>query len=399
MSEVDWEGMRPPSWPPPEPPVDERQPWPPITTPGSVAPPPPPPLPPAPPASTAPTSGGGRRVGAVMLSALVLLVLGFTFARITEDSPATGHAASANPNGSTATVDPNSPEPIAAVAAAVSPAVVQIEGSNDLGSGFIYDTDGHILTAAHVVDGQGNTVDVRLADGSVHKGDVLGADAASDVAVVKIDPVEHMQVANLAVGVKVQVGQTAVAIGSPFGLDQTVTSGIVSAVDRPTSTPGGAIDMYQIDAPINPGNSGGPVADKLGRVFGMSDSIAGANVNVGLGFLVPIDLAKQVADNLVAGRPVEFAFLGVSTRVDVTSANGKGDGAVVVSVEPSSPADQAGVKEGDRITSIDSTPVRDEEELTARVRSHKPGDHVQISFVRDGQTQTVQVVLGSTKTK
>jgi len=322
------------------------------------------------------------------------------FARVTEDSnPAAGRATPAFTNGSTGTVDPNSPEPIAAVAAKVSPCVVQIEGSNDLGSGFIYDNDGHILTAAHVVEGQGNTVDIRLADGSVHKGDVLGGDTASDVAVVKIDPVENMKVANLAVGVKVQVGQTAVAIGSPFGLDQTVTAGIVSAVDRPTQTPGGAIDMYQIDAPINPGNSGGPVADKQGRVFGMSDSIAGANVNVGLGFLVPIDLAKQVADKIVAGEPVQFAFLGVSTRSDSTSAAVVGDGSIVVSVESGSPADQAGLKEGDRITGIDSTPVRDEDELTARVRSHQPGDHVQITFVRNGQTQTVPVVLGSTKTK
>src|SRR5439155_6209799 len=230
--------------------------------------------------------------------------------------------------GSTGTVDPNASEPIAAVAAAVSPSVVQIETRNDLGSGFIYDNDGHILTAAHVVQGQGNTVNVRLADGSVHKGEVVGADLASDVAVIKIDPVQNMQVANLALGVKVLVGQTAVAIGSPFGLDQTVTAGIVSAVDRPQQTLGGAIDMYQIDAPINPGNSGGPVADRQGRVFGMSNSIAGADVNVGLGFLVPIDLAKAVADKLVAGEPVEFAFLGVSTRVETTT--GVGDGAIVV---------------------------------------------------------------------
>ena len=402
MSDVDWEGMQPPTWPAPEPPTVEQPSWSPITSPVTVAPPPPPPMPPppTPPAPAAPSRSGGRRIGAVVLAALVLLVAGFVFARVTEDShPAAGRAAPAFANGSTGPVDPNSSEPIAAVAAAVSPAVVQIQGTDDLGSGFIYDADGHILTAAHVVEGQGNTVDVRLADGTVRKGDVLGSDTASDVAVVKIDPVPNMQVANLALGVKVQVGQTAVAIGSPFGLDQTVTAGIVSAVDRPTRTPGGAIDMYQIDAPINPGNSGGPVADRQGRVFGMSDSIAGANVNVGLGFLVPIDLAKQVADNIVAGRPVEFAFLGVSTRADITATNGTGDGALVLSVEPSSPADQAGVKEGDRITSIDSTPVRDEDELTARVRSHQPGDHVQITFVRDGQTQTVQVVLGSTKTR
>ena len=403
MSEVDWEGMHPPTWPAPEPPTSDHPPPPPVTAPLTIVPPPPPPMPPpSPPASVPPPRGRGRRIGAGVFAAFVLMVAGFVFARATDDgrSPAGSALPGLNKGGATAaTIDPNTDEPIAAVAAAVSPAVVQIETQNDLGSGFIYDSDGHILTAAHVVQGQGNTVNVRLADGSVHKGDVLGSDTASDVAVVKIDPVEHMPVANLALGVKVQVGQTAVAIGSPFGLDQTVTAGIVSAVDRPQQTIGGAIDMYQIDAPINPGNSGGPVADRQGRVFGMSNSIAGADVNVGLGFLVPIDLAKAVADKLVAGEPVEFAFLGVSTRVEATSATGVGDGAIVVSVTANSPADKAGLQEGDRVTAVDSAPVRDEFELTARIRSHQPGDHVHLTYVRDGQTKTADVVLASTKTK
>jgi len=400
VSEVDWEGIQPPPWPAAEPPAGDEPPWAPITTPLSVAPPPPPPPPPASVSPAVPPSGRGRRVGAAVLAAAVLIAAGFVFARVTDDTGSVAKALPPSARGATAnTIDPNTSEPIAAVAAAVSPSVVQIETRNDLGSGFVYDSDGHILTAAHVVQGQGNTVNVRLADGSVHNGDVLGAYTASDVAVIKIDPVANMQVANLALGVKVQVGQTAVAIGSPFGLDQTVTAGIVSAVDRPQQTPGGAIDMYQIDAPINPGNSGGPVADRQGRVFGMSNSIAGADVNVGLGFLVPIDLAKAVADKLVAGEPVEFAFLGVSTRVESTSATGVGDGAIVVAVTSGSPADKAGLQEGDRVTAVDSAPVRDEFELTARVRSHQPGDHVQITFVRDGQSKTVEVALGSTKTK
>ena len=246
---------------------------------------------------------------------VALLGGGFALARATEthsSKPSTSAVAAGT--AATNTIDPNTNEPIAAVAAAVSPTVVQIETRLGLGSGFVYDADGHILTAAHVVEGAGKTVNVRLADGSVHKGDVIGSDNASDVAVVKIDPVANLQVANLALGVKVEVGQTAVAIGSPFGLDQTVTAGIVSAVDRPQETPGGAIDMYQIDAPINPGNSGGPVADRQGRVFGMSDSIiTQTGENVGVGFLVPIDLAKAVADKLVSGEPVEFAFLGISS--------------------------------------------------------------------------------------
>jgi putative serine protease PepD len=338
-------------------------------------------------------------VAAVAVSA-ALLAGGFAFARSTEanHNSNTNAGAVASSSGSTRTVDPNVDEPIAAVAAAVSPAVVQIETRTGLGSGFVYDADGHILTAAHVVEGAGKTINVRLADGSVHKGQVLGADNASDVAVVKIDPVNNMQVANLALGIKVEVGQTAVAIGSPFGLDQTVTAGIVSAVDRPQQTPGGAIDMYQIDAPINPGNSGGPVADRKGRVFGMSDSIiTKTGENVGVGFLVPIDLAKAVADKLVAGEPVEFAFLGVSSDSQTTTI--VGDGAIIVGVTAGSPADKAGLQAGDRVTAVDSAPVRDSIELGARVRSHRPGDKVHITFVRDGNSQTIEVTLGSTKTK
>jgi S1-C subfamily serine protease len=240
-------------------------------------------------------------------------------------------------------------------------------------------------------------VKVRLADGSLKNGNVVDADDASDIAVVKIDG-DNLEAASLATGVKVEVGQTAVAIGSPFGLEETVTAGIVSAVDRPQETPGGAIDMIQIDAPINPGNSGGPVADRQGRVFGIADSIVSqTDQNAGVGFLVPIDLAKAVADKIVAGQPVEFAFLGVST--DTTSSSVVGDGAVVVDVTQGSPADKAGLQQGDKITSVDSSPVRDPVDLGARVRSHQPGDVVTITFERDGNQQSAQITLGSTKSK
>src|SRR5581483_686549 len=221
---------------------------------------------------------------------------------------------------------------------------------------------------------------------------------ASDIAVVKIDPYDGMEPASLALGVKVEVGQTAVAIGSPFGLEETVTAGIVSAVDRPQETPGGAIDMIQIDAPINPGNSGGPVADRQGRVFGIADSIiTQTGDNAGVGFLIPIDLAKAVADKIVAGQPVEFAFLGVST--DTTSNSVVGDGAVVVEVTSNSPAERAGLQQGDKIVAVDSSPVRDPIELGARIRSHQPGDVVRLTFERDGKQQTVDVTLASTKSR
>jgi putative serine protease PepD len=367
--------------------------------------------PPGAPQQTTTSSGGPTRGRRLLIAAIVaaLLVLGgYGLARAIDS----GHggsksqsnaAASSNSSSSGAPagkpkVDPSSTqEPIAAVAAAVSPSVVQIETDSGLGSGVIYTSDGYILTAAHVVDGAGKSVKVRLADGSLKDGNVVGSDDASDIAVVKIDG-NNLEAASLATGVKVEVGQTAVAIGSPFGLEETVTAGIVSAVDRPQETPGGAIDMIQIDAPINPGNSGGPVADKQGRVFGIADSIiTQTGENAGVGFLVPIDLAKDVADKLVAGDPVEFAFLGVST--DPTTTSVVGDGAVIVDVTKDSPADKAGLQQGDKITSIDSSPVRDPIELGARVRSHKPGDVVHVTFERDGNQQSVDVTLGSTKSK
>jgi len=193
------------------------------------------------------------------------------------------------------------------------------------------------------------------------------------------------------------VGQTAVAVGSPFGLDQTVTAGIVSALDRPEPTLTAAIGMIQTDAPINPGNSGGPLADKEGRVIGINDQIESASgANSGVGFAIPIDIAKAVADKIVAGDPVEFAYLGVST--DSSQQTGLRDGATVVDVDPGSAADKAGIVQGDKITAVDSTPVRTPVELGARIRAHAPGDQVAITIKHsDGNEETITVTLGTTK--
>jgi len=334
-------------------------------------------------------------VSLAVIVAALLSAGAFALARATDDSqrtpgaaPVTTVATVPGPISSSGSTD----EPIAAVAAAVSPAVVQIETRNGLGSGVLYDSDGHILTAAHVVAGGSKSVNVRLADGTSHKGTVVGSDDGTDVAVVQIDGT-GLPTAVLATGVKLKVGQTAVAVGSPFGFAQTVTSGIVSAVGRPAQTPGGAIEMIQTDAPINPGNSGGPLADKQGRVIGINDQIATTTGdNSGIGFAIPIDIAKAVADKIVAGEPVDFARLGVSTTA-LTSA----DGAVVSNVESGSAADKAGVQEGDRITGVDGTPVRDQVDLTAKIRSHRPGDTVTLSIHRNGADTTVDVTLGSTK--
>jgi putative serine protease PepD len=247
-----------------------------------------------------------------------------------------------------------------------------------------------------VLEGAGNSVKVRLADGSLRDGEVVGTDDAADIGVVKIEGGNLPAPAVLGTDVKLVVGQTAVAIGSPFGLDQTVTAGIISAVGRPMQTPGGAIDMIQTDAPINPGNSGGVLADKKGRVIGINDAIAtDTGSNAGVGFAIPITTAKAVADKLVAGQPVEFAFLGVRTQGQGQGL--VGDGAVVVSVEPGSPAAGAGLEEGDRITAMDEEAVRDPVDLGAKVRARQPGDKVTLTIERDGAEQKVEVTLGSTK--
>jgi S1-C subfamily serine protease len=192
-----------------------------------------------------------------------------------------------------------------------------------------------------------------------------------------------------------QVGQTAVAIGSPFGLEQTVTAGIVSAVDRAMQTPQGAIDMVQTDAPINPGNSGGPLADLSGRVIGINDQIESeSGSSSGVGFAIPIGTAKAVADKIVDGQPVTFAFLGVQSQ---DSGQGVvGNGALIISVESGSPADKAGIQQGDVITKVGASPVADATTLTAIIRQAAPGSSVTVTLQRNGHARTVTVTLGST---
>jgi len=292
-------------------------------------------------------------------------------------------------------VPSDSTEPIAAVAAALSPAVVQLETAKGLGSGFIYDKSGLILTAAHVTDGA-KTLDVRMADGTSTKGKVLGSDDNTDVAVVKIAGRSDLPVATLATGVKPVVGQTAVAIGSPFGLDQTVTAGIVSAIGRSTGTPGErAIPAIQTDAPINSGNSGGALADREGRVIGVNDSIitgsSQAGGNVGVGFAIPIDIAKLIADRIVEGRSTASGYLGVRSG----DATGSNPGAVLVDVEQGSPADRAGLTTDDVIVAVDGQKVASAIDLVAAVTPREPGQSVTLTVVRNAKQRSVEVTLGS----
>jgi putative serine protease PepD len=306
------------------------------------------------------------------------------------------------PSGTTPTVAANGDEPVADVAAAVSPAVVQIQTQEGLGSGTIYDAQGYILTNNHVV-GNASTVQVILADGTGYEGKVLGTDPSSDIAVVQINANIDLPVARLSTA-DVRVGQTAVALGSPFGLDQTVTAGIVSAVDRPVANDQGvAVNMIQTDAPINPGNSGGALANIHGEIIGVPTAIfSQSGENNGIGFAIPINVAKRIADKITSGQPLSHAALGIQLQPS-TSSNGQTEtqsgepGAVVAVVTSGGPADGAGLKAGDRITAVDGDPVRSGSELQGRIGTYSPGDQVTVTFVRNGTTQTVEVTLGTLK--
>jgi S1-C subfamily serine protease len=275
-------------------------------------------------------------------------------------------------------------EPVADAAAVILPSVVQIQTGNGVGSGVIYDADGLILTAAHVVAGS-ETVIVRFEDGEEVEGNVLGGTSGADVAVIQVDR-SGLPAADLALDQDPRVGQLAIAVGSPWGLQGTVTSGIISAVDQPVD--GNA--MLQTDAAINPGNSGGALVDREGSVIGINVSIFSmSGANDGVGFAVPIDVAADLADRVVNGESLGFAMLGV-TGSDVESGQA---GALISEVTTGSAADEAGVEAGDLVISIDGVPVQGIEDLAAQVRSHRPGTTVDVVLVRDGEQQTLTVTL------
>ena len=261
------------------------------------------------------------------------------------------------------------------------------------GSGFVFDKSGHIITNEHVVAGA-SSIKVRFQDGTTAKATVVGTDASTDIAVLKVD-VAAAQLHPLALGDSstLQVGQPVAAIGSPFGLPESLTSGVISALNRTITAPNnfsisGAI---QTDAAINHGNSGGPLLNANGEVIGVNAQIeSDSGGNDGVGFSIPINAVKSVAETLIAGQTVQHAYLGVQIG-DAPS----GTGAQVSSVKASSPADKAGLQAGDVIAAMDGTSIDNADDLTARISAHKPGDKVTLTVDRNGKTLTVDVTLGT----
>ncbi|HVM19301.1 MAG TPA: trypsin-like peptidase domain-containing protein, partial [Egibacteraceae bacterium] len=260
--------------------------------------------------------------------------------------------------------------------------------------------DGYVLTNAHVVDNAAQ-VRVTLPDGTVHDAEVTGTDPASDLAVVHIEDASGLPVADFAERTP-RVGDLAVAIGSPFGLEGSVTSGIVSALNR--TLPGGGqtlVNMIQTDAAINPGNSGGALANADGEVIGINTAILSrSGANNGIGFAIPATTALPIAEQLIDQGYAEHAQLGIQGQdVDPEAADlyglGTNTGALVVEVAPGSAAADAGLQRGDIITALDGEAVTSMGDLAGLISSRSPGDEVTVTIMRSGEEQALDVTLGA----
>jgi S1-C subfamily serine protease len=292
------------------------------------------------------------------------------------------------------------------------------EGGTATGSGFVVDDDGTIVTNAHVVDGADEVTVSFEEGGDSIDAEVKGVDPDTDLAVLKIDPaeVENLTVLPLGDSSDLQVGDPVVAIGNPFGLQRTVTTGIVSALQRQIDAPSGfsISNVIQTDASINPGNSGGPLLDAQGRVIGINSQIAtgGGQGSVGIGFAVPVNTAKDLLPELRAGEEIERAYLGVSMATVNEDVASEADlpvdsGALVESVEEGTPAESAGLRgseidelsgeisqAGDLIVAIDGEPVRSADDVVSAVAGKQPGDTVELEIYRGDDKRTVSVELG-----
>ena len=309
-------------------------------------------------------------------------------------------------------------EPVAQVAAEVEPSVVQVNVSGiertpfgtqkqeGIGSGVIYRSDGYIITNNHVVEGA-RTVEIAFADGTTERGEVVGTDPITDLAVIKVNR-DGLPAASFSDDKQLAVGQLTVAIGSPSGFQSTVTSGVLSGMGRefPPELTGGQqesslVDLLQTDAPISPGNSGGALADRDGQVIGLNVAYLPPNETgaEGIGFAIPSYTVVSVADQLIKSGEAQHPYLGVavsdltpqvSNRFGVSAESG----ALIAKVEPGGPADGAGIRAGDVVTGLGSTDIRSSGDLLSALRQYQPGDKVKLTVLRDSQESTFDVQLG-----
>jgi putative serine protease PepD len=260
------------------------------------------------------------------------------------------------------------------------------------GSGFVYDESGHIVTNEHVVAGA-DSISVKFWNGTSYKATLIGSDASTDLAVLQVDaPSSLLHPLSLADSSKVNVGDGVVAIGSPFGLEETVTSGIVSALHRSMNAPNNFTinDSIQTDAAINHGNSGGPLLNMQGRVIGVTSQIeSDSGGSDGVGFAIPSNTVRSIVSQLISNGNVRHAYLGVSIRASESG------GVELAQVRAGTPAARAGLHVGDRITAIDGKKVSTTAQLQAAIDAKRPGDTVSLTYSRNGKSHTVQVKLAT----
>ncbi|MCH7231702.1 trypsin-like peptidase domain-containing protein [Glycomyces sp. L485] len=284
----------------------------------------------------------------------------------------------------------------------VSPSVVTIVTNSAEGSGVVYSDDGYIVTNNHVVE-SANAAQVRFPDGDTADAEIVATDPTQDLAVLQVSGVDDLTPITLGDSAEVQVGDATVAIGSPLGLEGTVTTGIVSALNRSMQvsgedpqrgfgqSPGEALTgLIQTDAAINMGNSGGALVNGNGELIGINTAILSTESgNVGLGFAIPSNTVEDTVDQLIEHGSVEQGYLGVSV------SDTQGNGAMILGVESDSPADEAGLQEGDVITAVDGTQVTSASEVVSAVQSKASGDQITVTYVRDDQEETIDVTLTS----
>ncbi|MGV4981758.1 S1C family serine protease [Streptomyces sp. NRAIS4] len=369
-----------------------------------------------------PRNGRGGLVAAVLVAALVAGGLGgglgYTLAKDSDSSGSTTVSASE----SSASQVKRAPGTIANVAAKALPSTVTIEaegtnGQGGTGTGFVFDKQGHIVTNNHVVADalDGGKLTATFPNGRKYDAEVVGHAQGYDVAVIKLkNPPSDLKPLALGDSDKVAVGDETIAIGAPFGLSNTVTTGIISAKNRPVASSDGSstskasyMSALQTDASINPGNSGGPLLDAAGAVIGINSAIqssssggfgSGQSGSIGLGFAIPINQAKYVAQQLIkTGKPV-YAKIGASVSLEDSTGGAKitdqGAGGSAA-VESGGPADKAGLKPGDVITKLDDMVIDSGPTLIGEIWTHKPGDKVTITYKRGGQEHTTDLTLGA----